>query len=244
MSQAAILSSCEHCGAVITRRKKRGRDSHRFCSRPCAFAMARLTAGQNKAERRVASLVKRTRRCSVCGATFVAKAGQQSLCRSAECLRVYQRDKKRKQDQRLKPHLAGLYAAKACQRCGSAFTPIKSGRQGGPRTKYCSNTCSRMATHQGKDHCRRARRLGLAYDRRLRPQDIFDRDHWRCQLCGRATPKRLRRTTDPRAPELDHIVPIAKGGSHTVDNTQCACRECNGKKGSTIRGQLRFQLSA
>jgi 5-methylcytosine-specific restriction endonuclease McrA len=42
------------------------------------------------------------------------------------------------------------------------------------------------------------------------------------------------------APELDHIVPLACGGAHTYQNTQCTCRECNGRKGATILGQLRL----
>lgn len=32
------------------------------------------------------------------------------------------------------------------------------------------------------------------------------------------------------APELDHIIPIAKGGAHVWSNLQCACRECNAAK--------------
>jgi len=40
------------------------------------------------------------------------------------------------------------------------------------------------------------------------------------------------------APELDHIVPIAAGGSHTYSNVACACKKCNIKKSSKPLGQL------
>lgn len=30
--------------------------------------------------------------------------------------------------------------------------------------------------------------------------------------------------------ELDHVLPIAKGGKHTVDNFQILCRSCNARK--------------
>jgi 5-methylcytosine-specific restriction endonuclease McrA len=72
------------------------------------------------------------------------------------------------------------------------------------------------------------------------PIKVFERDGWRCQLCMRKTPARLRGSYDPRAPELDHIVPISKGGAHSYINTQCACRECNGKKLDRPLGQLRL----
>ena len=61
---------------------------------------------------------------------------------------------------------------------------------------------------------------------------VLARDNWTCQLCGEPTPKSLRGTCDPRAPELDHILPIAAGGAHVPENCQCACRECNGAKGA------------
>ncbi|WP_413247018.1 HNH endonuclease [Sphingomonas sp. 1P06PA] len=66
---------------------------------------------------------------------------------------------------------------------------------------------------------------------------MFERDGWRCHLCHRSTPKRLRGSYKPSAPELDHIVPLAKGGSHTRANTACACRQCNGAKSDRVYGQ-------
>ena len=34
----------------------------------------------------------------------------------------------------------------------------------------------------------------------------------------------------PNAPELDHRIPISKGGGHLYNNVQCLCRRCNGLK--------------
>lgn len=71
---------------------------------------------------------------------------------------------------------------------------------------------------------------------------VFARDGWRCQLCGVRTPKRLLGRQVPRAPELDHIVPMnaVSRGPHTYSNTQLACRACNVKKGARPLGQLRI----
>ena len=53
---------------------------------------------------------------------------------------------------------------------------------------------------------------------------IYKRDHNRCRICG-------RRTGDL---EVDHIIPIAKGGKSTYDNLQTLCHRCNVRKGANI----------
>lgn len=75
---------------------------------------------------------------------------------------------------------------------------------------------------------------------RFDPLEVLARDGWRCHICGVSTPKRLRGSYDDRAPELDHIVPLAAGGKHTRQNTACACRRCNREKGQRPLGQLRL----
>ncbi|MGE3807155.1 MAG: HNH endonuclease [Gemmataceae bacterium] len=111
---------------------------------------------------------------------------------------------------------------------------------------YCSESCAKAAyrgSQAFKAH-KRARRKADKYRRRASvierfdPLEVLARDRWRCQLCGVKTPERLRGTYQPNAPELDHIIPIALGGSHSRANTQCACRSCNGTKGARELGQL------
>lgn len=53
---------------------------------------------------------------------------------------------------------------------------------------------------------------------------IYNRDGYRCRYCG-------RKTDDL---EIDHIIPIAKGGKSTLDNLQTLCHRCNVKKGTDI----------
>ena len=52
---------------------------------------------------------------------------------------------------------------------------------------------------------------------------IYECDHYKCRKCG-------RRTNDL---EVDHIIPIAKGGKLTSDNLQILYHRCNYKKGSS-----------
>ena len=78
---------------------------------------------------------------------------------------------------------------------------------------------------------RRAIERGVSADR-IDPIQVFERAGWRCYLCGCDTPEHLRGTYSPAAPELDHKVPLALGGTHTWGNVACACRRCNGLKGA------------
>jgi 5-methylcytosine-specific restriction endonuclease McrA len=68
---------------------------------------------------------------------------------------------------------------------------------------------------------------------------VFERDGWKCQICGKQTPRARRGYRYSNAPELDHRIPISKGGPHTYGNTQCACRACNLEKSNRSNvGQL------
>lgn len=64
------------------------------------------------------------------------------------------------------------------------------------------------------------------------PIEVLDRDGWECQECGIKTPKEKRGSFELDAPELDHVVPLASGGPHKRENTQCLCRACNLLKGA------------
>lgn len=137
-----------------------------------------------------------------------------------------------------------------CRICGMQF---KAKFTGGCRSKFCGDACERSAKREhrrrgrrqrgkcrGETHRQRARRLGVPCEP-VRRMDVFKRDGWRCQLCGRPTPRRLLRDfKHPAAPTLDHIIPMAVGGPHTWANVQCACRECNSNKSATPLGQQRM----
>lgn len=56
--------------------------------------------------------------------------------------------------------------------------------------------------------------------RRLSRRDVFMRDKYTCQYCGRV---RQNMT-------LDHVVPRFHGGRHTWENVVAACISCNHRK--------------
>ena len=56
--------------------------------------------------------------------------------------------------------------------------------------------------------------------------EIFRRDNWRCQYCGRF----FHNLT------VDHVLPKHMGGEHSWSNLVTACPECNHRKGGrTLR---------
>jgi 5-methylcytosine-specific restriction endonuclease McrA len=52
---------------------------------------------------------------------------------------------------------------------------------------------------------------------------ILKRDSYRCQICG-------ARASDDMTLEVDHRIPVAKGGLNTDDNLWTLCAECNAGK--------------
>ena len=54
--------------------------------------------------------------------------------------------------------------------------------------------------------------------------EVFKRDSFTCQYCGRSAPEVIL--------EVDHIEPVAKGGTNDAINLVTACRDCNRGKGA------------
>ena len=52
--------------------------------------------------------------------------------------------------------------------------------------------------------------------------DVYERTEGKCALCGKFV--RFDQFT------VDHIVPLAKGGTNDLENLQCTCKHCNAMK--------------
>lgn len=97
----------------------------------------------------------------------------------------------------------------------------------------CSPACTAVKKRYDKrqyEQCRRALMRG-AFVANVSPRKIFERDGWECQLCGKAI-KRDALVPHPLAPTIDHIVPLAAGGTHEPANAQAAHFMCNAMKGA------------
>lgn len=167
--------------------------------------------------------------CGVCGNLFEQRVFHQQYC-SAAC-RNHQNSVNTQTERR-------DHSARRCVNCGTVFTP----EYGDLRRKYCSNLCKLKHEYKiksGSTHRRRAKKFGGRYES-FSKWDIFKRDGWKCAICGVPTPERLSGSGVDRSPELDHIVPLARGGDHIPSNVQCCCRKCNLAKGDKPLGQIRI----
>jgi 5-methylcytosine-specific restriction endonuclease McrA len=67
---------------------------------------------------------------------------------------------------------------------------------------------------------------------RLTRKEVFNRDHYTCQYCG----KRGRELT------LDHVMPRNKGGEHVWENLVSACKPCNHHKAGKLPHEAHMRL--
>jgi 5-methylcytosine-specific restriction endonuclease McrA len=68
---------------------------------------------------------------------------------------------------------------------------------------------------------------------RFDARTVFERDGWRCQLCGDDINPTLR-FPHPLSATIDHILPLTKGGDHSLANVQTAHFRCNCMKGNRL----------
>ncbi len=92
---------------------------------------------------------------------------------------------------------------KYCKSCGAIFNDLKF--------KICPYCGRELDTRYGRQ----------PIPRKLR-HEVFKRDGYRCRECGASK--------DETSLEIDHIVPVARGGTNDIDNLQTLCRECNRMK--------------
>lgn len=231
------IFTCLCCGKEFEARH----DSKGFCSRECGrkWSSTRVKRcvhcgvefigkGKYCGDKCKDNAKIKHKTCIVCGKEFTT-TGRQSIC-SDECRRIkaYANMRQKSMDEFI-PKMV------VCKECGIEFRT----EYGKPRTVFCSDECARKNHKRASKAVRRARKKGLGCEV-FDPLDVFKRDRWTCQLCGVKTPKNLRGTCNDEAPELDHIIPLALGGEHSMRNTQCLCRKCNRDKGATAQGQLRI----
>lgn len=133
---------------------------------------------------------------------------------------------------------------RVCRTCGGPVEPKRQYcepcRVESARRCYRARRSADHAKRRTQRHARsRAKSNGQVYEP-VNPNEIFERDHWRCHLCGKKV-ERSKCAPHPLSPSIDHIVPLSRGGDHVRANLACAHFSCNASKGNRAQGeQLRL----
>jgi 5-methylcytosine-specific restriction endonuclease McrA len=68
---------------------------------------------------------------------------------------------------------------------------------------------------------------------RLTRRELFQRDGYTCQYCGKAG----------RDLTIDHVMPRHRGGKHTWENLVSACKSCNHRKAGRTPQEAKMRLA-
>lgn len=209
---AAPTWRCQECGTTFKRRPNRGINPSPvgYCSPRCRDSAQRWANGPRFTVIRIAD-------CGVCGSTFVTRDSKpRRLCGTRVCVL---------EDGRRAYHATYVPAARQCVAgCG------RVGPQG--QGRYLCEQCrpAQLAKQtRAMRRRRRARKRGVKSEHYTLDY-LLDRDANRCQLCGERVHTR-RKPPHPKAPVIDHIIPLAQGGDDTRANVQIAHFICNSIKG-------------
>lgn len=219
--------TCKVCSVAYSPRHIDRKDC---CSRECGF----VYAGFLRSERAWKPPFSKVycRKCPQCNKDFISRSARLIRC-SAKCADEY-RDIYHKKYWTKKTQTGRVYS---CCHCKVEYCVLYGV---GSKMRACSDECSAANLKELKrahKHKRRAM-LRLATVKAFKPIDVFRRDNWICRGCGCHTPEHLRGTLHDNAPELDHIVALARGGEHSKENTQTLCRICNQLKSDKTMDEL------
>lgn len=199
------------------------RERNKYCSRECFFKEHTLNAEVNTQLRRLVNELSKIKDviCPECRQVF--RTNRRSMHCSEDCRRESGRRRSRQaKEDGFKQEL------RKCRNCSKAFlTEYNRFSQ-----FFCTEQCrkERVKEHRRVSKYNRRKRVRKVYVDQVVPRKIFERDGFKCKLCG-GTLQMDKQVPHPKAPTIDHIIPLSKGGYHGQGNVQAAHFICNSRKG-------------
>lgn len=210
-----VVVTCIVCGQTKTR-GRHGKDANLCCSRKCGFVWQTHMRKETKALRLIRLNVIKS----------FASRPDPNLAQEIKSIKLIASNNK---------------SHKLCKSCGevvySKYVLVhpncRKAYQLERKSQYRKTEAYKASKKVAKAK-RKAVERGATIADSINPIKILERDKWKCYLCGVNTPRKLRGTYEDNAPEVDHIIPLSKGGLHVESNLKCACRKCNISKSDQI----------
>lgn len=212
------MIECYVCGCTFTPRDYG--PLPRFCSQRCRDQMK---------VQRAQSRPPRAYECRSCGATILVRTtGPRALC-----------DRCRE----LGPSVAVVLLRQRAERyvCAGCASPFERRPTKGQRPRWCPDCASGRGWKRANPGSRlrsdAKRRAAMRIEAEtFAPEEIFERDGWRCQIPGCSQrSRRIRQDKTfphPLSPSIDHIIPVSEGGHHLRTNVRAAHFGCNSGRGN------------
>ena len=233
--------TCQHCSQPF----RSDRQRQKFCSAECGHLAHRDRAGLQcqhcKKPFEIASHKAEKRRFCSWDCWIASKPSHEKTC--VGCGQSFTRSVNGKM-----PHQdKGKYCSRECyldHRWGT-----NRPRRPSPKSGIEAACRHSLATSLRK----RCKQFNVPFDPACTREAVCERDGWVCQQCGVKCHKgrhrfdKLTRRASQRNAEHDHIVPLSWGvpdKGNTLDNSQCLCRKCNGRKGRKGGGQMLIAVFA
>ena len=120
-------------------------------------------------------------------------------------------------------------AIHVCKNCGKEYCIEVSGYNS---KQYCSEKCMKRWAMRVKNDRRVRKMKHRKHDNDITLEKLFVRDGGVCYLCGGACDWNDMKdgNAGDSYPSIDHVVPLAKDGTHTWNNIKLAHRKCNWEK--------------
>lgn len=183
-------------------------------------------------------MAQRSLKCKRCGGPIVGKRSDSIYC-SVSCR------SKDTYDRRIEYYRARWKAdnnpvvTKVCDRCGKEFNTSKTYQT------HCSEQCRKAMWKKQHPEVNRFEVKSRFHKKRATSDGSITFEAWEgmkksynftCPVCGKSEPE-IRLT-------MDHIKPVSKGGTHTIDNLQPLCMLCNCKKSNFYKEDSEYCVTS
>lgn len=237
---------CEYCGNEFTPRRK----DNVYCSKRCKDNTSKVRRG-------ISPVAEKIKICATCGKEFTTVYDRRLYCcdrcqkkhndhkyvgRGKTGLTIKEYFEKRKRDaeernvarEREKIRYRETHTVqRECVWCGGIYYCIDRESR-----KTCSKECSKKYAHHKRD--KRIPKEQIV-DKDITIKKLFKRDGGVCYLCGGvcdfndwAVSVTGAKYPGDRYPEIEHVIPVSRGGLHAWDNVRLACHKCNQNKSDDI----------